>query len=125
LRSDFNLPRYVHPTPPGIAVEDIVLLTNRGVFELPHLELQNELLQKYAEYVHPLLPLLDLHELLKAVYSGDDHVKISLMLLYAILSAAASFADLHVLIAAGFPDRKTARKAFFQKAKVRADATSD
>lgn len=116
--SHIHLPRYFPPAPEGIPLDDLTLLAARGVFKLPESQLQNELLRKYAEYVHPLLPLLDLEELLKAVFSGEEQYRVSLMLFYAIMSAGAAFVDLQVIRAAGFPDRKVARKVFFQRAKV-------
>jgi hypothetical protein len=104
-------------------LDDIAFLTDRGVFNVPESPLRDEILKSYAEYVHPLLPLLDLSELLKAIYSGAEHCRISLMLFYAILLAGASFVNISILRAAGFPDRKNARKVFFQRTKVRAIGT--
>lgn len=119
LSNAFHVPNYIRPIPSIMAVDDLVLLADRGVFRLPEPTLRNELLRQYANYVYPLLPLMDLREFLTAIDSDDGHCQISLMLFYAVLSAASSFLDIHLLQAAGFADRKAARKAFFQRAKVR------
>ena len=102
-----------------MGADDRIFLARREVFNLPELPLRNELLRKYAEYVHPLLPLLDLADFLKAIDSDDGQVQISLMLVYTVLAAAASFLEDSLLQAAGFLDRNSARKALFQRAKVR------
>jgi hypothetical protein len=119
LVADPQLPKYIRPVPLEMNPEDLGILAGKWVFRMPDITVRNELLRKYAEYVHPLLPLLDLREFLQAIDSDDGHIQLSLMLFYAVMSAAAAYVDIRHLHAEGFVNRKAARKAFFQKAKVR------
>ena len=115
----FLLPPYIRPLPPGILTEDLVLLADRGAFDLPHTTLRNQLLREYSNYVHPLLPILNLPQFLQAIFSEKSDSQLSLMLFYTVMATATSFTEPHILQEAGYSDRPSARRALFQKAKVR------
>ena len=114
-----GVPRYIRPIPFETPADDLAFLASKGVFRLPEIPLRTELLRQYTAYVHPLLPVLDIREFLQAIESEDGDTRLSLLLFYAVMSAAASYADIHLLQAEGFIDRKAARKSYFHKAKVR------
>ena len=84
--------------------------------------MRDELLRAYICYVHPLLPLLDLEDFLKAIDGGDGSNTISLILFQAVMFAGASFVDMSHLESEGFQYRKQARKAFFTRVRVGHDA---
>lgn len=86
---------------------------------MPDTVLRNELLRCYVEHVHGYMPLLDLQDFLQIIDRGDGETgQVSLLLFQCVMFAGASFVDLHHLICAGYPTRKFARKALFQKARV-------
>lgn len=114
-----QLPAFVKPLPAKIAQEDVTYLHAKGALTLPALPLQKALLQAYVEYVHPYMPLLELYDFLATINAHDGlNGQISLFLYQAVMFAATAFVDMKVLREAGYPTRKAARKAFFQKTRV-------
>lgn len=99
--------------------EDIEYLKTKGCLSIPECNLRNALIRCFIEFVNPDMPILDLASFLGAAADLDDSVpQISLLLLQAVFFAASSYVGMDHLLAAGFPDRKTARRAFFQRTKV-------
>ncbi|KAK0379352.1 fungal specific transcription factor domain-containing protein [Colletotrichum limetticola] len=114
-----QLPAFVKPLPAKIAQEDVTYLHAKGALTLPALPLQNALLQSYVEYVHPYMPLLELYDFLAIINAQDGLCgQISLFLYQAVMFSATAFVDMKVLREAGYPTRKAARKAFFQKTRL-------
>jgi hypothetical protein len=114
-----SLPLFVKPLPERIAPEDIKYLHAKGALALPGQELQNALLKAYVEYVHPYMPLLELHDFLHAINStGGTGGRVSLFLYQAVMFVAAAFVELKYLQGEGYSNRKNARKAFFMKTRV-------
>jgi hypothetical protein len=114
-----NLPDYLKPLPPQMTAIDIEYLIAKGALSLPDISTRNALLQSYLEYVHPYMPLIELHEFLQIIDDGaGKYGRISLLLFQAVMFAGTAFVDMSYLRTAGYPNRKAARKAFFQKAKV-------
>jgi Fungal Zn(2)-Cys(6) binuclear cluster domain len=113
------LPPYVRRLPPALVTDDIEYLQKKGCLDIPTDNIRNALLSSYIQYVHPYMPILDLEHFLCPVEASDGSMgKISLLLLQAVLFAGAAFVDGQYLFAAGFSDRKTARKTFCSRAKV-------
>jgi hypothetical protein len=115
-----KLPDYLEPLPNRISPVDIDFLYTTGALSLPDIPIRNALLQSYVEYVHPYMPLLELHGFLHIVNEGTGTSgRISLLLFQAVMFAGTAFLDMDFLISAGYTSRKSARKAFFRKARVR------
>jgi hypothetical protein len=114
-----QLPAFIKPLPSRLVPEDVKYLYTKGVLTLPSLPLQNALLKAYTEFVHPYMPLMDLHDFLNVVNARDGLFgQISLFLYQAVLFSATAFVDMKFLREAGFLSRRAARKSFFQKARV-------
>lgn len=114
-----KLPDYLKPLPQRMTSVDIDYLFAKGALSLPEISVRNALLRSYLEYVHPYMPLVEVHELLQIIDEGNgDSGRISLLLFQAIMFAGTAFVDIEFLRAAGYTSRKSARKAFFQKARV-------
>ncbi|RDW89184.1 hypothetical protein BP6252_01216 [Coleophoma cylindrospora] len=114
-----KLPGYLKPLPQRMTPVDIDYLFAKGALSLPDEPTRNALLQSYLEYVHPYMPLIELHEFLQIVNDGTGQLgRISLLLFQAVMFAGTAFVDMAYLRNAGFTNRKAARKAFFQKARV-------
>lgn len=115
----FSLPAYIKPLPSRIGPDEIAYLQKKGALTIPTLELKTELLRAYVEFVHPYMPLLDLHEFLRIIDCQDgSQGKMSLILFQAVMFAGSAFADFKYLRKAGYSNRKEARKDFFQKTRV-------
>jgi hypothetical protein len=116
----YTLPAYIKPLPARIAPDDVEYLSKKGALTVPEVSLRNELLRSYLEYVHPYMPLLELHDFLNIVERGNGTTgKLSLLLFQAVMFAGTAFVDMKHLENAGYMTRKAARKVFFQKTRVR------
>lgn len=107
--------------------EDTHYLWKKGALTIPDTSFRNALLRAYVEFVHPYMPLIELHEFLDIVDRGDGTKsdgtpgKISLVLFQAVMFTGTAFVDKSWLEGAGYGSRKSARKAFYLKARVRAN----
>ncbi len=102
-----------------MTADDIQYLWKKGALSIPDTIFRNALLQAYIEFVHPYMPLIELHDFLRIVDRNDgENGKISLVLFQAVMFAGTAFVDMAFLEAAGYTTRKSARKAFYQKARV-------
>lgn len=113
------LPPYIKPLPSRMAMEDAAHLARKGALSIPETSFRNELIRSYVEYVHPYMPLIDLHDFLRAVDKGTgESGRVSLLLFQAVMFTGVAFVDMSYLTAAGYATRKAARKAFYVKARV-------
>jgi hypothetical protein len=113
------LPGYLKPLPQRMTSADIDYLFAKGALSLPDIPIRNALFRSYLEFVHPYMPLIDVHELMEIIEVGTGAAgRISLLLFQAIMFAGTAFVDMEFLRRAGYTNRKVARKAFFQKARV-------
>ncbi|KAI2621728.1 transcription factor CTF1 [Hypoxylon sp. NC1633] len=114
-----QLPAFIRPLPAKIAPEDVSYLHTKGALSLPSLSLQNALLTAYVEYVHPYMPLIELHDFLGMINSRDGlYGQTSLFLYQSVLFAATAFVDVKHLKEAGYSSRKAARRDFFYKTRL-------
>jgi hypothetical protein len=114
------LPGYLKPLPQRMTSADIDYLFAKGALSLPDIPVRNALFRSYFEFVHPYMPLVEIHELLEIIEDGTGASgRVSLLLFQAIMFAGTAFVDMEYLRSAGYSNRKVARKAFFQKARVR------
>jgi hypothetical protein len=113
---ELGLPKFIRELPLRIPPEDIGFLRNKGALTIPEAELRDELLRKYVQYVHPLLPVLDLEEFLVSVERNDGSGRVSLLLFQAVMFAATAYVEMRFL--SGYANRVVVRRKFFQKAKV-------
>jgi hypothetical protein len=114
-----ELPRFIKPLPAKIGPEEISYLEKKGALTVPRGTLRSEMLRAYVEFVHPYMPLLDLHDFLSVIDKSDgSNGKVSLILFQAVMFAGSAFVDMQHLHTAGYATRKEARKDFFQKTRV-------
>ncbi|KAI9691808.1 MAG: hypothetical protein M1822_007880 [Bathelium mastoideum] len=114
-----TLPYYLKPIPPRIGQDELVYLRKKGALAVPDTSLRNELLRSYIEYCHPFMPLLDLHDFLRAINATDGSAgKISLFTFSAVMFVGTAYVDFSHLQRAGYSTRKEARKDFFQKTRL-------
>lgn len=97
--------------------EDLAYLAARGVFDLPPAPLLRSIFECFLNYVYPLLPILDIHDLLHSVHGHTSRV--SLPLLYGIMLAASAFVDQNTLDQTGQQSRFAWRSSLGRKLRVR------
>ncbi|KAF2638082.1 cutinase transcription factor 1 alpha [Massarina eburnea CBS 473.64] len=121
-----DLPPFIKPLPAKIGPDEIAYLDKKGALAIPKGTLRSEMLRAYIEFVHPYMPLLDLHDFLTAIDRPDgSHGKVSLILFQAVMFAGSAFVDMDHLRLAGYTTRKEARKDFFQKTRILYDFDYD
>ncbi|KAK4038776.1 fungal-specific transcription factor domain-containing protein [Parachaetomium inaequale] len=112
-------PAFIKPIPDRILSEDRQYLVQKQVLMLPPLRLQNALLAAYVEYVHPYMPLMELHDFLNMVNDRSGAAgKVSLFLYHAVMFSATAFVDEALLRDAGYDSRRDARRAFFSRTRL-------
>lgn len=114
-----SLPAFIKPVPAKYGVDDIAYLSKKGALTIPSPPLRNALLQSFINFIHPYMPLLDLHEFLDTIENNDESSAVSLLLFQAIMFASTASVDIQYLKAAGYTTRREARRDFFQKTRVR------
>lgn len=120
-----KLPLFIKPLPAKIGPDEVSYLEKKGALNLPKSTLRSEIFRAYVEFVHPYMPLLDLHNFLMIVDHPDgSRGRVSLILFQAAMFAGSAFVDMQYLRAAGYATRKEARKDFFQKTRVSGDSVS-
>jgi hypothetical protein len=114
-----DLPPFIKPLPSKIGPDEVAYLEKKGALTLPKPTLRSEMLRAYVEFVHPYMPLLDLHDFLAVIDRPDGSLgRVSLILFQAVMFAGSAFVDMHHLRTAGYVTRKEARKDFFTKTRV-------
>jgi len=114
-----QLPAFIKPLPDRIGADDVKYLQLKGALTLPSPPVQSALLKAYVEFVHPYMPLLELHDFLGRINSRDGQCgQLSLLLYQAVMFTGSAFVKSKFLSDAGFSSRRIARKAFFQRARV-------
>jgi hypothetical protein len=125
-RSPGELSKFIKPLPPKIGPDEIAYLEKKGALTVPWGTLRSEMLRAYVEFVHPYMPLLDLHDFLSTIDRRDGSKgKVSLILFQAVMFAGSAFVDMEHLRTAGYATRKEARKDFFQRTRVSQTLFSD
>ncbi|KAE8347390.1 fungal-specific transcription factor domain-containing protein [Aspergillus arachidicola] len=113
-----EIPDFIRWMPSWIQKVDIDYLAQKGAFALPNEKLQNALLKAYVHFVHPFMPILDIHDFLETVSQNRKGKHVSLLLFQAVMFSAAAYVDIGHLQVAGYRNRKEAMKSFFQRARV-------
>ena len=119
LSTAASLPLYIQALPATLGPEELVYLAWKDAFTLPSRHFLSVCLCRYIEFVHPVLPLLNLND---ALVSIDDETgasgKISIILFLAIIYAALPFTEIEHVRAAGYSSKLEARTVFYKKVKV-------
>lgn len=122
-----EMPACFQPFPEHLAARDIEYIRSKGALCVPHRRLRNEVIRCYVEYMHPYMPLLDVNELLQIADPSIDASmtpKYSLLLFQCVMFAAVAFVDEALVKEVGYDSLKLARKAFYQKTRVRSHQLS-
>lgn len=121
LEQPDGLPPFIKPIPSKIGPDERWYLAHKKALTLPPVALQNALLKAYVEYVHPYMPLLELHDFLNVVSHRDGSAgQVSLFLYQSVMFVATAFIDEQFLKDAGYENRRAARKTLFGRTRVSA-----
>lgn len=118
INPTLNLPLYIKPLPTRLTADDTIYLDRKGALAIPAPPLRDELIRCYAEFIHPFMPLLNMHELIQSIDQNNGVQPISLLLFQAIMFAGVASVNMRYLRAAGYDSRRHARREFFTKTRL-------
>lgn len=119
------LPAYIKPLPACFGFDEVKYLESKGALSIPDTKLRDKLLKAYVEFVHPYMPLLDLHSFVGVIDGNNRMEQISLLLFQSVMFAAVASVDLRHLKRAGYVTRRDARRDFFNKTRLLYDLDSE
>jgi hypothetical protein len=112
-----SLPLFIKPLTPELDAEDWRYLEKRGCFIFPASDLEKIILGQYTEYVHPLVPILDLDDFIGTV-RGSTRKQVSLLLYHAVMCAGLAAVNVDTILKYGYESKPAIRKEYYTKAKV-------
>ncbi|THY06970.1 hypothetical protein D6D01_09820 [Aureobasidium pullulans] len=112
------LPAFIRSFPSTLGPDDLSYLAKKGALTIPPPALYAALLECFVENIYPFTPLLNIYELIHAVDNNDANEAVSLLLFQAIMFASVASVDMSYLHAAGYKNRKAARREFFMKTRL-------
>ncbi|EXJ74869.1 uncharacterized protein A1O5_01565 [Cladophialophora psammophila CBS 110553] len=117
----------VRRLPASLRKIDIDFLSHKGALTLPTPAFRDVCLSRYIEFVHTVLPVLDLGEFLRSLLKSPSETSqgASLLLLTAVIFAAIPFVEVELVRAAGYPSKLAARAALQEKAELLFDLRAE
>ncbi|KEF60850.1 uncharacterized protein A1O9_02412 [Exophiala aquamarina CBS 119918] len=122
---DLVLPSFIAPINSERCIQHWEFLHAQGAFNILDEKLRNVILTSYVHYVHPQLPVVDIHEILQALATNGRDYKISLLLLQAMLLSGCSFVEMEYIRAAGFESRMALKKELADRVRLLYDFDSE
>lgn len=117
-------PSFLTPVPLHVGLDETTYLQKKNALSIPEPSLRDAILRAYAEFVHPLMPILDLRNVLRIVHGNDGKSdKLSVLLFQAVMFAGSNFVEDERFLRAGYTSRNSARESFLQKTRVRDDSS--
>ncbi|RKK78701.1 hypothetical protein BFJ69_g5453 [Fusarium oxysporum] len=118
-QSGLSLAAFIKPLPDSIGWDDMCYLQQKGALALPEPSLQHALLLAYTKFVHPLLPVLELHDFFSALHLPRcGRGNMSIFLYKAVLFAASSFVDEGCFSQSGLFSREEVSRKLFHDARL-------
>lgn len=114
-----SLPSFIIPLPASLDQADLRYLYEKNAFSLPSCTFRNVCLARYLEFTHPLLPLLDKAQIVSTLDGSRCKRPMALLLFHAVMCAGVTFVENEIIKREGFDSKQSARRAFFNRAKVR------
>ncbi|EXJ56188.1 hypothetical protein A1O7_09119 [Cladophialophora yegresii CBS 114405] len=108
------LPNYITPIARNISGEDLQYLNNKGAFDIPETQLRDQLLSAYVRWVHPFAPMLDLEQVLVAIFTNGEKGTLSLLVFQSVLFAASAYVQTGIQQG----NRKRLRQTFYERARL-------
>lgn len=114
-----SLPSYIEPPSPHTSGSTHSFLNSKGAFKVPVPGVRDLLWKAYVQYVHPSMPLLDLHQFASSVADpGAQTERISLLLYQAVMLTGFFYVDMRHPLLASIPSRKAILDRMFENVKV-------
>ncbi|KAH7161844.1 fungal-specific transcription factor domain-containing protein [Dactylonectria macrodidyma] len=102
------------PSIESLLPEDVSYLRSKGAFSLPARHIQEALIRCYFHHVHPFSPILEPDDFISKYEKGH----VSLLLLWSMFLAAASFIDESYFSDDFYPTRSDMKRAVYRGAKA-------
>lgn len=116
--NNYGLPSFILPINSAKCTQHWFFLHCQGAFDVLHEKLRTAIITSYIHFVHPQLPVVDIHELLQALATDGRDCKISLLLLQAILLSGCTFVEMEYVTQAGFESRMSLRRQLADRVRL-------
>ncbi|KAE8337115.1 hypothetical protein BDV24DRAFT_140595 [Aspergillus arachidicola] len=113
LPTHFLIPSH---TQPPFSEADRHYLEAKGVLSLPGKESCEALLRAYLHHVHPIMPVIEVDNILNYQHNGRLH-EYNILLLWSVFFAAVNFVPQNVFIQEGFKSRREMKATLYSRAK--------
>ncbi|KAK5051908.1 hypothetical protein LTR84_002711 [Exophiala bonariae] len=113
-----GLPKFIVPIDSAKCNQHQAFLRCQGAFNVPEEKLCNAIITSYIHFVHPQLPVVDIHDLLQALATNGRDCKISILLFQCILLSGSTFVEMEHVTEAGFDSRMGLRKQLADRARL-------
>ncbi|CAG9996221.1 unnamed protein product [Clonostachys byssicola] len=113
-----RLPSYIRPVPRHLDAKDLDYLIDKRCLDIPDVEFRDELLRVFISIVYPFIPAIELEDFIDSVYRRNSTDPVSLLLFQSVMFVSIAFVDFEFLQTRGYPSRKLARKAFFDRVRI-------
>lgn len=120
IAQDIILPPFIKQLPDTLHLEDWEYLRAKRCFDFPPPDFEKIVLQRFADFVHPLLPVVDIEEI-SAIVSGEPRPRISILLYHTLIGAGLAAVELDDIVKHGYDNKAAARNSFYSKAKALLD----
>lgn len=114
---DILLPPFIEPLPTRLRKEDWQYLSAKDCFSFPPLALERVILQRFVDYIYPLLPVVDIEQVIAAI-TDQSQSQVSLLVYHALMSAGLAAVEDGVLVQYDYQSKAAARNVFYTKTKV-------
>ncbi|OQV03234.1 Fungal specific transcription factor domain-containing protein [Cladophialophora immunda] len=110
---------YIVPAPnkASLPPDDYAFLQAKGAFDIESDELRGELITRYFEYAHPLLPVIDPSTFFRQ-YELEGPTRVSALLLQSMFLVASSYISASGLRRSGAPSITALKKRYYLRAKA-------
>jgi hypothetical protein len=114
---DVSLPTFVKPLSTSLRAEEWQYLCAKRCFTFPPVPFQKIIIDRFMEYVYPLLPVLYIDDYV-TIGTGKPLKRVPLTLYHALLGAGLAAVEDEIISQYGYSSKAAARNEFYSNAKV-------
>lgn len=116
--NNYGCPNFISPIKSTKCAQHSMFLHYQGAFDVLEEKLRNAVITSYIHFVHPQIPVVDIHELLQALATNGRDGKVSILLLQCILLSGCTFVEIEYVTQAGFESRMSLRRQLADRARL-------
>lgn len=115
---NIQLPSFIKPLSMSLRSEEWDFLSARRCFAFPPLVFQRIIINRYMQYIYPLLPVISIDNYITILTGKTFKGRVSLALYHALMGAGLAAVEEDIISEYGYDSKAAARDDFYSKAKV-------